>query len=130
MSWTVHTQLPLPEIASLPCACFCRVFFVGHTAKSHFAVCHDENARQKKNTRQSLRFTMCWHTAKTLPCVFFWHTAKYTVCRVFIFLAHSKVYSFPCVFSAHGKVIIFFFSSHLETFSTLHIQHVVLLVKN
>ena len=57
-------------------------------------------------TRQNIQFAVC---------LFFWHTAKYIVCRVF--------------FSAQGKVIIFFFSSHLETFSTLHIQHVVLLVK-
>ena len=67
----------------------------------------------KKNTRQNLRFTVCWHTAKTLPCVFFWHTAKYTVCRVFIFLAHSKVYSLPCVFfgTRQSHNFLFLFSS-------------------
>ena len=69
------------------------------------------------------------------------HTAKscFAVC---FFLAHGKEYFAVCFFVTHGKAKlcrVFYFgtrqsnkknlSSHLETFSTLHIQHVVLHVK-
>ena len=69
------------------------------------------------------------------------HTAKscFTVC---FFLAHGKEYFAVCFFVTHGKAKlcrVFYFgtrqsnkkilSSHLETFSTLHMQHVVLHVK-
>ena len=80
------------------------MLFVGHTAKSHFAMCNDENALQKKHTAKSMLCHVLAH-GKDFAVCFFFHTVKAIVYRV--------------LFSAHGKVIIFF-TSHLETFSTLH----------
>ena len=79
---------------------FCRVYSRKHTTKS-------------KHTAKSC-FAMCFFVTHG-KVSFLWHTAKLNFAVCFIL--------------AHGKVINFFLSSHLETFSTLHIQHVVLHVK-
>ena len=64
---------------------------------------------KKIHTTKSMLCRVLTHGKHFAVC-FFLHTAESIVCRV--------------LFSAHGKVIIFF-SSHLETFSTHYIQHVV-----
>jgi len=67
---------------------------------------------------------------------------KITLYRVLFFWHTAKIYFAVCSFVTHGKTRlcrVFYFgtwqsnkkklSSHLETFSTFHIQHVVLYVK-
>lgn len=50
-------------------------------------------------------------------------------CLLFFFFLHSANKLFAKCFLALGKEIIFFSFPNLQTFSTLHIQHVVLHVK-
>jgi hypothetical protein len=100
------------------CQRVCRVQFLGHTAKSNFVECLQINTRQTRGTRQIM-----------LCCVIYFGTRQSYVFAVCFFLAHGKVLNLPCAFFAHGKIIIRNSFSHLETFSTLHIWHVVLDVK-
>jgi len=67
---------------------------------------------------------------KVMVCrVLFLAHGKEILCRVF-FCDTRQSHGLPCAFFlAHGKAIKFFLSSHFETFSTLHIQHVALHVK-
>jgi len=100
------------------CTIVCRVQIHGHTANMIFAKCAQENTRQNQSTRQSHGLPCAFFSTRqrnTLPCVFLWHTAK--------------SWFAVCFFLAHGKAIKIFLSSHFETFSTLHIQHVALHVK-
>ena len=74
-------------------------------------------------------------------CIIFWHSAKMRVCRVFflhlansslpsvLFLALGKDHNLPSVFIYTWQRIKLFLTSNPKTFSTLHIQHVLLHVK-
>jgi len=113
-----HQAATTGNLVFAVCAKVCRVQIHGHTANINFAECAQENRRQNQSTRQShiLPCAFFWHTAKnTLPCAFFVTHGKAKLCRVFYFGTRQS-----------NKKIL---SSHLETFSTLHIQHVVLHVK-
>ena len=100
------------------CQRVCRVQFLGHTAKNNFAECLQINTRQTRGTRQS----------HALPCALLWHMAKPCVCCVLFFSTRQSI-----------KIVVCFFctrqnnkknsSSHLKTFFTLHIWHMVLYVK-
>ena len=62
------------------CRRLCRVYFIGHSAKTVFAECQIKYARQKK----------------TLD--------KIRLCRVSFFWHSAKMYFAECYFSAHGKI--------------------------
>ena len=111
-----------------------------HYQKPDFCrVCHNLPCASPRahNKQEFCRVCSRKHTAKLK------HTASFAVC---FFLAHDKeilcrvlfcdtrqstrqIYYFAvCFILAHDKVIIFL-SFQLETFSTLHIQYVVLHIK-
>ena len=88
------------------CRRLCRVYFIGHSAKTVFAECQIKYTRQKKHSTKCV-FAEClflalgkdlfyrvlffgtWQNA-SLPSAFFWHSAK--------------MYFAECYFSAHGKM--------------------------
>ena len=45
------------------CPRICREHYIGHTAKSLFAVSHKESTRQTKSSRQTHHFVVCQHGA-------------------------------------------------------------------
>ena len=101
----VHHSLPCANSRAHGKHDFCRVCSRKHTAKP-------------KHTAKIMVCRVLFFSTRqrnTLPCAFLWHTAK--------------SWFAVCFFLAHGKAIINFLSSHFETFSTLHIQHVALHVK-
>jgi len=73
------------------CFIVCRVLSIGHTAKSHFAVCHNKNTWLKKNTWQ----------INTLPCAFFGTRQNHALPYAFS-LPHGKVNSLPCAKEKHS----------------------------
>ena len=113
------------------CSTFCRVYFFVHSANKVFAECHKKTLG-KINTHGKQFFA---------ECIIFQHSAKMRVCRVFflhsansflpsvLFLALGKDHNLPSVFIYTWQRIKFFLTSNPKTFSTLHIQHVLLHVK-
>ena len=86
----------------------CRVLSIEHTTKKLLVMC-----THSKNIIHGKVMLCCVFLFGALPCAFFWRKAMLW-CVFYLGIRQSK----------H-----FFLSSHLKTFSTIHIQHMVLHVK-
>ena len=113
------------------CSTFCRVYFFVHSANKVFAECHTKNTRQNKYTRQTILCRVYYILAlgkdESLPSVFL-HSANSSLPSV-LFLALGKDHNLPSVFIYTWQRIKLFLTSNPKTFSTLHIQLVLLHVK-
>ena len=113
----LHGVISLPETVSLLSARgFAECNPSGTRQTPFFADCYAKNTRQNNCARQTRGYAECKKTLGKeggLPSVFL-----HSINNIFA----------ECFFGTRQRNK-FFFSSNLETFSTLHIQHVVLHAK-
>ena len=95
----------------LPCVLLFAVCFLSGTRQRATLPCATTKTPGLKNTHG--KFMLC-------RVLFFWHTTKSIVCRVPKKSTRQSI-NLPCVFSAHGKRIIFFLFPIRNFLYSLHI---------